>query len=44
MDAAEPPRRIFLGRGMIEVVEAEFEQRMVGWEKWRKVSEAARGK
>jgi NAD(P)-dependent dehydrogenase (short-subunit alcohol dehydrogenase family) len=43
VDAEQPPLRIFLGRGPLEIAKADYESRLETWEAWREVSEAAHG-
>jgi NAD(P)-dependent dehydrogenase (short-subunit alcohol dehydrogenase family) len=43
VDADQPPLRIFLGRGPLEIARADYESRLETWEAWREVSEAAHG-
>jgi NAD(P)-dependent dehydrogenase (short-subunit alcohol dehydrogenase family) len=43
VDAEEPPLRVFLGTGLLELMRAEHAQRIATWEEWNPVSEAAMG-
>jgi NAD(P)-dependent dehydrogenase (short-subunit alcohol dehydrogenase family) len=43
VDAGEPPLRLFLGTGLLELMRAEHAQRIATWEEWNPISEAAMG-
>ncbi|MBE2317276.1 SDR family NAD(P)-dependent oxidoreductase [Solirubrobacter sp. CPCC 204708] len=43
VDAQEPPRRIFLGRGSLPQAEAAYAERLETWREWQPVSVAAMG-
>jgi NAD(P)-dependent dehydrogenase (short-subunit alcohol dehydrogenase family) len=43
VDAENPPLRIFLGKGPLEVIKREYAERLSTWEQWNTVSEAAHG-
>jgi NAD(P)-dependent dehydrogenase (short-subunit alcohol dehydrogenase family) len=43
VDADEPPLRIFLGIGLLDMIRAEYEQRIATWEQWDDVSQLAHG-
>jgi NAD(P)-dependent dehydrogenase (short-subunit alcohol dehydrogenase family) len=43
VDADEPPLRIFLGTGLLDMIRAEYEQRIATWEQWDDVSQSAHG-
>jgi NAD(P)-dependent dehydrogenase (short-subunit alcohol dehydrogenase family) len=43
VDAAEPPLRLLLGKGALDVVRAEYQSRVAVWEDWEAVTEAAQG-
>jgi len=43
VDAAEPPLRIFFGRGPLAVIKNEYAARITEWEAWDEVSQAAFG-
>ncbi|HET6711343.1 SDR family oxidoreductase [Amycolatopsis sp.] len=43
VDAEEPPLRIFLGAGPLDLVREEYARRLETWEEWNEVSEAAMG-
>ena len=43
VDAEEPPLRIILGAGPLQIVTALYESRLATWRKWEDVSVAAFG-
>ena len=43
VDAADPPRRVFLGRHALHWVHAEYQSRLAEWERWQPVAVAAHG-
>ena len=43
VDAEEPPLRIFFGKGTLEMIRAEYAQRIATWEQWDDVSREAHG-
>ena len=43
VDAEEPPLRIFLGAGPLDLMREEYARRLETWEEWNEVSEAAMG-
>lgn len=43
VDAPEPPLRVFLGAGLLEMMQAEYASRVATWEKWNALSVAAQG-
>jgi NAD(P)-dependent dehydrogenase (short-subunit alcohol dehydrogenase family) len=43
VDAEDPPRRVFLGRGTVARAEAAYAARLETWRAWQPVSEAAMG-
>ncbi|MGP3920286.1 SDR family oxidoreductase [Nonomuraea sp. 10N515B] len=43
VDAEEPPLRIFLGAGLLELMRDEYAQRIATWQEWNHTSEAAMG-
>jgi NAD(P)-dependent dehydrogenase (short-subunit alcohol dehydrogenase family) len=43
VDAAEPPLRVFLGRGPLAMIEEEYARRIATWEQWNDLSERAHG-
>jgi NAD(P)-dependent dehydrogenase (short-subunit alcohol dehydrogenase family) len=43
VDAAEPPLRVFFGRGTLEMIRAEYEQRLANWERWDELAQRAHG-
>ena len=43
IDAEEPPLRIFLGAGPLDLMREEYARRLETWEEWNEVSEAAMG-
>jgi NAD(P)-dependent dehydrogenase (short-subunit alcohol dehydrogenase family) len=43
VDADDPPLRIFLGKGALELIEAEYASRLAVWKQWEDVSEEAQG-
>lgn len=43
VDAEEPPLRFFLGRGQVERIGAEYENRMEVWRAWEQLSDEAHG-
>lgn len=44
VDAEEPPLRIFLGAGALDLMRQEYTRRLEIWEEWNPVSEAATGR
>lgn len=42
-DAAEPPRRVLLGRHAFDLARAEYRSRLAEWERWQPVAVAAHG-
>jgi NAD(P)-dependent dehydrogenase (short-subunit alcohol dehydrogenase family) len=43
VDAAEPPLRVFFGIGPLDIIRAEYAQRIATWEEWDGLSRAAHG-
>jgi NAD(P)-dependent dehydrogenase (short-subunit alcohol dehydrogenase family) len=43
VDAEEPPLRVFLGEGCLDMIRAEYESRIENWERWEDVAVAAHG-
>ena len=43
VDMAEPPLRIFFGRGSLEMIRSDYADRIATWEAWEDVSNAAQG-
>lgn len=43
VDAPEPPLRIFLGSGPLDIAKADYQSRIATWEEWDGVSRAAQG-
>ena len=43
VDADEPPLRVFLGTGTLDMIRAEYEQRIENWERWDGLAVAAQG-
>jgi hypothetical protein len=43
VDADEPPLRLFLGTGTLEMIRAEYEHRLQEWERWDALAQAAHG-
>ncbi len=43
VDADEPPLRVFLGSGTLEMIRAEYERRLENWERWDGLANAAQG-
>jgi NAD(P)-dependent dehydrogenase (short-subunit alcohol dehydrogenase family) len=43
VDADEPPLRIFFGIGPLDIIRAEYAQRIETWEQWDRLSRAAHG-
>lgn len=43
VDAEEPPLRLFLGAGLLDLMRTEHAQRIATWEEWNHVAEAAMG-
>jgi NAD(P)-dependent dehydrogenase (short-subunit alcohol dehydrogenase family) len=43
VDAAEPPLRVFFGIGPLDIIRAEYAQRLETWEQWDALSRAAHG-
>jgi NAD(P)-dependent dehydrogenase (short-subunit alcohol dehydrogenase family) len=43
VDADQPPLRIFLGQGPLQVIKREYAARIEEWERWDDVSQAAFG-
>jgi NAD(P)-dependent dehydrogenase (short-subunit alcohol dehydrogenase family) len=43
VDAEEPPLRLFLGRGTLDMIQAEYAKRIAEWERWDAVAVAAHG-
>lgn len=41
VDSEDPPLRAFLGKGLLEMVQAEYAQRLETWAAWSAVAEAA---
>jgi len=43
VDMAEPPLRIFLGRGPLEMIRADYADRIATWEQFDELSRRAHG-
>jgi len=43
VDAEEPPLRVFFGTGTLDMIRAEYEQRLETWERWDHLAVAAQG-
>jgi NAD(P)-dependent dehydrogenase (short-subunit alcohol dehydrogenase family) len=43
VDADDPPLRIFFGSGPLDMIRAEYAQRIATWEQWDELSQAAHG-
>jgi NAD(P)-dependent dehydrogenase (short-subunit alcohol dehydrogenase family) len=43
VDADEPPLRVFFGTGTLDMITAEYEQRIENWERWDHIAVAAQG-
>ncbi len=43
VDAAEPPLRVFFGIGPLDIIRAEYAQRIATWEQWDDLSRSAHG-
>lgn len=43
VDAEEPPLRLLLGAGMVDLVSELYESRLATWREWADISEAAHG-
>lgn len=43
VDAEEPPLRVFLGSGTLDMIRAEYERRLENWERWDGLANAAQG-
>ena len=43
VDAAEPPLRVFFGDGPLEMIKAEYANRIATWEQWNDLSVRAHG-
>src|SRR3954468_8552616 len=43
VDADEPPLRLFLGAGTLDMIRAEYEYRLEEWERWDELAQAAHG-
>ena len=43
VDMAEPPLRLMLGDGVIDMAHAEYQQRLAQWDQYRSLSEQAQG-
>jgi NAD(P)-dependent dehydrogenase (short-subunit alcohol dehydrogenase family) len=43
VDAEEPPLRVFLGSGTLDMIRAEYERRLESWERWDGLANAAQG-
>ncbi len=43
VDAEEPPLRMFLGAGTLDMIRAEYESRLEVWEQWDELANAAHG-
>jgi NAD(P)-dependent dehydrogenase (short-subunit alcohol dehydrogenase family) len=43
VDAAKPPLRVFFGIGPLDIIRAEYAQRIATWEQWDDLSRAAHG-
>ncbi|MDO3694645.1 oxidoreductase [Wenyingzhuangia sp. chi5] len=44
IDAENPPLRVLLGKGTVEMIDSIYQQRLSTWKEWRTVSEEAQGK
>jgi NAD(P)-dependent dehydrogenase (short-subunit alcohol dehydrogenase family) len=42
-DAPEPPLRLFLGEGLVELISAEYAERISTWREWETTASAAAG-
>jgi NAD(P)-dependent dehydrogenase (short-subunit alcohol dehydrogenase family) len=42
-DASEPPLRLFLGEGLVELISAEYAERISTWREWETTASAAAG-
>jgi NAD(P)-dependent dehydrogenase (short-subunit alcohol dehydrogenase family) len=43
VDMEEPPLRLFLGKGPLDMIRKEYESRLAEWEKWNELSVEAHG-
>jgi NAD(P)-dependent dehydrogenase (short-subunit alcohol dehydrogenase family) len=43
VDAEDPPLRLFLGKGTLDMIKAEYAKRIAEWERWDEVAVAAHG-
>ena len=43
VDAAEPPLRVFFGDGPLEMIKAEYADRIANWERWNDLAVRAHG-
>ena len=43
VDADEPPLRVFLGSGTLDMIRTEYERRLENWERWDGLANAAQG-
>ena len=43
VDDPDPPLRLFLGESPLQLVRAEYAQRLATWEQWQTVAAAAQG-
>jgi NAD(P)-dependent dehydrogenase (short-subunit alcohol dehydrogenase family) len=43
VDAENPPLRAFFGKGLLDMMQHEYAQRLETWSKWRELSDAAMG-
>ncbi len=43
VDAADPPRRVLLGRNAFDWARTEYQSRLAEWERWQSISVAAHG-
>jgi NAD(P)-dependent dehydrogenase (short-subunit alcohol dehydrogenase family) len=43
VDMEEPPLRLFLGKGPLEMIQTEYAKRLAEWEKWNYLAEEAHG-
>ena len=43
VDADEPPLRVFLGSGTLDMIRAEYSKRLENWENWDGLANAAQG-
>ena len=41
VDAENPPLRAFFGRGLLDMMQTEYAQRIEAWSKWRELADAA---